>query len=83
MNTAKSEYDRLINRYGPPVKSSAYIVQHLTLTTYSGKRIPMEVIGKEIQKMPQRVLKEKILDQFGGMKMPDPVVRVELKVRHI
>lgn len=83
MNTAKSEYDRLINRYGPPVKSSAYIVQHLTLITYSGKRIPMEVIGKEIQKMPQRVLKEKILDQFGGMKMPDPVVRVELKVRHI
>lgn len=83
MNTVKTEYDRLINRYGPPVKSSAYIVQHLTLITYSGKRIPMEVIEKEIQKIPQRVLKEKILNQFARMKMSDPVVRVELRVRHI
>lgn len=83
MNTIQTEYDRLFTRYGPPIKPLAYIVRNLTLITYSGKRLPMEVIEKEIQKIPLKRLKEKILDQFGRMNMPDPVVRVELKVKYV
>lgn len=83
MKPITTEYDRLISRYGPPVKSLAYIVQGIILITYSGKRIPMEVIDQDIQKIPLKNLKEKILDQFGRMKMPDPIVRVELKVKHV
>lgn len=58
-----------------------YIVQDVTLVTYSGRRIFLSLVEYKIIDVPVRLVKEKILDSFSAM--VDKPVDVELKVRYI
>lgn len=58
-----------------------YIVQDVTLVTYSGRRISLSLVEYKIIDVPVRLVKEKIFDSFSAM--VDKPVDVELKVRYI
>lgn len=59
----------------------AYVIEGMVLTTYGGKRLPLEVLDRSIRKEPVWKLKEAVLDAFSSMK--DPPVRVSLKLRYV
>ena len=58
-----------------------YIIQQLSLVTYSGRTIPLQVLEAEILDKPQRLVKEKVLDAFSTM--VDRPVNVKMKVKYI
>lgn len=58
-----------------------YIITSIALITYSGKKIPLEVIDSQILKKPLKIVKEMFLDAFSTM--TDKPVNVELKVKYI
>lgn len=60
---------------------SAYIIQKITLITYSGKKIPLTILETNIIDIPIRLTKNKILDAFASMK--DKAVDVKLEVKYI
>ena len=60
---------------------SPYIIQKITLITYSGKKIPLTILETNIIDIPIRLTKNKILDAFASMK--DKAVDVKLEVKYI
>lgn len=60
---------------------SPYIIEGVTLITYSGKKLPLTIVEKNIIDLPIRLTKNKILDAFASMK--DKPVDVKLKVKYI
>lgn len=57
------------------------IIQKITLVTYSGKQLPLAIMGKKIIDIPIKLDKSKIIDAFSSMK--DKPVDVKLKVSYI
>ena len=57
-----------------------YRITQVTLVTYSGKRLPMQVKSGVLTK-PIRIIKDKLLDAFCQMcrNNSDPFVHIELK----
>ena len=53
----------------------------MSLITYSGRKIPLEIVESQILTKPLKAIKEKLLDGFSTMK--DKPVNVELKIKHI
>ena len=58
-----------------------YVIQEITLITYSGRKLHLTIVEKEIIDIPIRLTKKKILDAFASMK--DKPVDVKLKVKYI
>ena len=58
-----------------------YIITSMSLITYSGRKIPLEIVESHILTKPLKAIKEKLLDAFSTM--IDKPVNVELKIRHI
>lgn len=58
-----------------------YIITYMSLITYSGRKIPLEIVESQILTKPLKIIKEKLLNAFSTMK--DKPVNVELKVRYI
>lgn len=56
-----------------------YIIKALTLTTYSGRQLPVEVVEKKILYIPLTRVKEKVLNAFSSMKDKPVDVRFEVK----
>lgn len=58
-----------------------YVIEKVTLITYNGTRLPLEIIDHEIITKPVKIVKEQILDAFSTM--VDKPVKVLLHVRYI
>lgn len=58
-----------------------YIITQLSLVTYDGQIIPVEIIGTEILDKPLRSIKEKVINAFSTMR--NRPVDVKLKVKYI
>jgi hypothetical protein len=58
-----------------------YVIEKVTLITYNGTRLPLEIIDHEIITKPVKLVKEQILDAFSTM--VDKPVKVLLHVRYI
>lgn len=58
-----------------------YIIKGMTLKTYSGRRLPLQIIETRIIDRPLRKLKDEILDAFKGME--DPAVDVDIQVKYL
>lgn len=58
-----------------------YVIQEITLITYSGRKLHLTIVENEIIDIPIRLTKNKILDAFASMK--DKPVDVKLKVKYI
>lgn len=58
-----------------------YIIISMSLITYSGRKIPLEIVESHILTKPLKAIKDKLLDAFSTMK--DKPVNVELKIKHI
>lgn len=62
-----------------------YIIKSLTLLTYDGRRIPIEVVKSEIIKEPIHKVKDRIYNKFKNYKMMngDIVTGVDVTIRRI
>lgn len=62
-----------------------YIIKSLTLLTYDGRRIPIEVVKSEIIKEPLHKVKNRLYDKFKDFKMMngDIVTGVDVRIRRI
>jgi hypothetical protein len=58
-----------------------YIITSMSLITYSGRKIPLEIVESHILTKPLEVIKDKLLDTFSTMK--DKPVNVELKIKYV
>lgn len=58
-----------------------YVIERVTLITYNGTRLPLEIINHEIITKSVKLVKEQILDAFSTM--VDKPVKVVLHVRYI
>lgn len=58
-----------------------YIITSMSLITYSGRKIPLEIVESHILTKPLEVIKDKLLDTFSTMK--DKPVSVELKIKYV
>ena len=58
-----------------------YIIQEITLVTYSGKQLPLSIIDRKIIDIPIKLAKSKIIDSFSSMR--DKPIDVKLKVKYI
>ena len=58
-----------------------YIITSMSLITYIGRKIPLEIVESHILTKPLKAIKEKLLDAFSTM--IDKPVNVELKIKHI
>lgn len=62
-------------------KMKPYKITHIILITYSGKRIPLEIVSSEIINKPLKSMKEKILDSFKTM--TDTPIDCEIKIKYV
>lgn len=53
----------------------------MSLITYSGRKISLEIIESHILTKPLETIKDKLLDAFSTMK--DKPVSVELKIKYV
>lgn len=60
-----------------------YMITSAILTTYSGKKVSVEIVSSEIFSKPVRVVKELILDNFckACKSSSDPFVGIEVKTK--
>lgn len=58
-----------------------YRIKSITLITYDGKKIPVQLAQSEILSKPLKLVKEQILDAFSTIK--DKPVKVILKTQQI
>lgn len=58
-----------------------YIITSMSLITYSGRKISLEIIESHILTKPLETIKDKLLDAFSTMK--DKPVSVELKIKYV
>ena len=60
-----------------------YLITSATLTTYSGKKVSVEIVDSQIFSKPVRVVKEQILDGFckACKSSNDPFVGIEVKTK--
>lgn len=58
-----------------------YIIQKLSLVTYDGRTIPLEIVEAEILDKPICKVKKSLLDAFSTM--VDKPVGVKMKVKYL
>lgn len=60
---------------------TTYIITSIFLITYSDRKIPLDVVGFQIQTKPLKIVKGKLLDSFPTME--DIPVNAEIKIKRI
>lgn len=59
----------------------SYVIKKITLITYNGAEIVLDIIDNEIRSKPMKILKENILDVFSTME--DSPVKVNVEVKYV
>lgn len=61
--------------------SKPYIITSLSLVTYGGRVLPVDLFDQEIIDQPVRLVEDRVLKAFASMK--DQPVKVNLKVKYV